>query len=139
MQLPASSREFQFGGLLDLIIPGQDIPRSTDNQQYRTDLKVCFVGICNDSSEMKTQGYPPMTRPGPSGTHEALSGPPGSRDQKGPKVQHKKNKKRNARVTKNQDAEHRQLDIESDPEKDADTDEESSQEPRWDGKDGREN
>lgn len=51
----------------------------------------------------------------------------------------KKTKKQDAQVTKNRDAEHRQLDEELEPEEDTDTDEELSQEPRGDGKDGRDN
>ena len=46
---------------------------------------------------------------------------------------------RQDRVTKNWEAEHRQLYEELEPEEDADTDEESSEEPRGDGKDGRDN
>lgn len=138
MPVPASSHEYQMSGFLDHMIPGKDIPRSMDNQQYRTKLEAWCFSICNDSSEMKTQGYTLMT-PVPSGPNEAISGPPGPVDQKGPEVPRKNIKKQDALVTKNQDAEHRQLDVESDPEEDADTDEESSQEPRWNAKDGREN
>jgi hypothetical protein len=139
MPVPASSHDNPMSGCLDHIIPGKDIPRLMSSQQYKTNLKVWCFGICNDPSEMKTQGHAAMAGPAPSGPHEALSGPPGPRDQKGPKVRRKNIKKQDARVTKNQDAVHRQLHIESDTEKDADTDEESSQEPRWAGKDCREN
>ncbi len=74
-----------------------------------------------------------------SDPNEGLSDPSGPREQQGPKVRHKIPKKQDARVTKHQDAKHRQFDEESDPEKDADTDEESSQAPSWDGKNCREN
>jgi len=74
-----------------------------------------------------------------SDPNEGLSGPPGPNDQKRPKERREKTKKQHAPVTKNWDAEHRQLDEELEPEEDADTDEESSEEPRGDGKDGRDN
>ena len=139
MPVPASSREFQTGGFLDHIIPGQDIPRSISDQQYQTKLEAWYFAMCNDSSEMKTQGYAPTTKPVPPDPYEAFSGPSGPRNLKGPEVRRRNTKKQNAPVTKNRDAEHRQFDVELEPEEDADTDEESSQELRGDGKDGREN
>lgn len=136
---PASSHEYQISGLLDHIIPGRDIPRSISDQQYRTNLEAWYIRISNDSPEVKPQVYAPRTGAISSDPNEGLSGPSGPRDQQGPEVRHKKSKKQHALVTKSQDAEHRQLDLEPEPGEDADTDDEPSQEPRWNAKDDREN
>jgi hypothetical protein len=122
MPVPASSREFQTEGFLDHIIPGQDIPRSTSDQQYQTKLEAWYFAMCNESPEVKPQAYSTRTRAVSSDPNEGLSGLPGPNDQKGPKERREKTKKQHAPVTKNWDAEHRQLDEELEPEKDADTD-----------------
>lgn len=138
MLAPASSHEYQISGFLDHMIPGNDIPRPMNDQQYRPNLEAWFMRICNDSPEVKPQVYTTRTRAVSSDPNEGLSGPSGPRDQQGPEVRHKKSKKQDARVSKHQDAEIRQFDKESNPEKDADPNEESSQEPSCDGKDCRE-
>jgi hypothetical protein len=139
MPVPASSHEYQIGGFLDHMIPGKDIPRPMNDQQYRPNLEAWFIRICNDSPEVNPQVYTTRTRAVSSDPNEGLNGPSGPRDQQGLKVRHEKSKKQDARVTKHQDAGHRQFDKESNPEEDADTDEDSSEEPRWAGKDCHEN
>jgi hypothetical protein len=139
-QMPdhALSHGYPMGGFLGHFIPGQDIPRPVGHQQYADELKAYYFSISIDSPEVPGPGHAPKTRPESLSPHQGANDPPESGAQRETNEQNRIIKKQNAQDLQSLAAEYRQLDRDQDLKEDAETDEETSQDPRSNGKNCRE-
>jgi hypothetical protein len=116
------------GSFSGQVIRGESVPRSACLQLDNTLMAEYYSSIASSSPDVRTQeqDLTPGSNPENVTPHRGTINPPGSMDQQGPNVQRRLPKQQNAPDMKHPAAEYRQLDIDQDPEENADTDEELS-------------
>lgn len=129
-QAPSSalSRGYPVGSFSGQVIREENVPRSAYPRLDKTLLAEYYSSISSSLPDVRTQEQDLTRGSNPENVtpHQRTNNSPGSMDQQGPNVQRRLRKQQNAPDMKDPAAEYRQLDIDQDPEENADTDEELS-------------